>query len=207
MPPAEADTDVLLERAGDGDQVAVDALLVRHRPRLRAMVKLRLDCRVAARIDPSDVVQEALLEAYRRLPEFLRERPIPFYPWLRQLAWDKLVRLHQRHIHSQKRSVDREATIDPVLTDDSVAALASKLWKSSTGPHSRIVKAELRDRLQTALGQLSETDRELLILRYIEQLSIQEIMAVLSLRESAVNLRLLRALQRMRKHFGSSEGT
>jgi RNA polymerase sigma-70 factor (ECF subfamily) len=201
MPPA--DTDLLLDRAGAGDQRAVDALLVRHRPRLRAMVRCRLDRRIASRIDPSDVVQEALLEACRRLPEYLRERPVPFYPWLRALAWERLIHLHQRHIRAKKRSVDREAAFDPILTDDSIAVLASRLCNSeSAGPRAALIRAELRHRVQSALDHLSQSDRELMILRYIEQLSIQDIMAILNLKESAVNLRLLRALQRLRKHFG-----
>src|SRR5258708_2650976 len=126
MRAAEPDTDHLLEQAETGDEHAIGALLARHRSRLRAMVRVRLDRRVAARVDPSDVVQESLLAAYRRLPEYLRDRPIPFYPWLRQLAWERLVRLHQRHLKAKRRSVDREVAFDPLLSDDSIAALAGR---------------------------------------------------------------------------------
>lgn len=206
MRAAEPDTDHLLERAETGDEHAVGALLARHRSRLRAMVRVRLDRRVAARVDPSDVVQESLLEAYRRLPEYLRDRPIPFYPWLRQLAWERLVRLHQRHMGAKRRSVDREVAFDPLLSDDSIAALASRLCSSRDGPRSRLIRSEMRSRLRAMLGRLSETDRELLIERYLEQLSISDIMAVLGLKESAVKLRLLRALERLRKLFDGDDG-
>src|SRR4051794_25150155 len=90
MPPPGPDTDQLLADAGRGDADARGRLLERHRPRLRRMVALRLDRRLAARADPSDVVQEALLEAAARLDEYLRSRPIPFYPWLRRIAWAPL---------------------------------------------------------------------------------------------------------------------
>src|SRR5580704_8453320 len=100
----EPDTEELLALAGRGDQGAAEQLLVRHRRRLRQMIAIRLDRRVAARVDPSDVVQEALLEASRKLPEYLRVRPVPFYPWLRRIAWEHLVKAHERHLSARKRS-------------------------------------------------------------------------------------------------------
>src|SRR5437763_14614661 len=92
------DTEELLRRAGDGDAAARQQLLARHRDRLRRMVAVRLDQRLAARVDPSDVVQEALIEADRKLDDYLEQRPVPFYPWLRRLAWEQLVKLHERHV-------------------------------------------------------------------------------------------------------------
>ena len=201
MRTGKPDTDLLLERAQAGDQAAVAALLARHRSRLKAMVCVRIDRRVAARIDPSDVVQESLLEAYRRLPDYLRDRPVPFYPWLRQITWERLVRLHRQHLVARKRAVGREVAFDPLLSDDSVAVLANRLHNSGLGPQSRIIKSELRARIKFALAGLSKSDREVLILRYLEQLSIQEIMGILALKESAVKLRLLRALERLRAKF------
>jgi len=82
--------------------------LVRHRKKLLTMVAARLDRGVAARLDPSDVVQEALAEAAQHLDEYLRTRPLPYYAWLRQFAWERLVKLHRCHIRSKKRSVTRE---------------------------------------------------------------------------------------------------
>src|SRR5437868_8253866 len=108
MPGHFADTDELLTRAAERDCGAREQLLTRHRHRLKQMVALRLDRRLAARVDPSDVVQEALADAAARLDAYLRERPLPFYPWLRRLAWDQLVRLHHRHVAAGRRSVTRE---------------------------------------------------------------------------------------------------
>src|SRR4051794_21065968 len=96
--PAGPDTDQLLDEASRGDGAARGRLLERHRPRLRRMVALRLDRRLAARLDPSDVVQEALVEAAARLDEYLRDRPIPFYPWLRRLAWVRMTDAFRGHL-------------------------------------------------------------------------------------------------------------
>src|SRR5262245_15642970 len=108
MAPRDADTEDLIARASGGDPSACQQLLARHRERLRRMVAVRLDRRLAARLDPSDVVQEALLQAAQQLAGYLRERPLPLYPWLRRIAWEHLLKTHQRHITAQKRSTTRE---------------------------------------------------------------------------------------------------
>src|SRR5437764_12210880 len=102
MSPADTDTDELLRSAGLGDEAARTQLLERHRDRLRRMVAVRIDRRPAARVDPSDVVQEALANAGPGLSGYLRDRRLPFYPWLR------LVRVYRHHVVAQRRSGDRE---------------------------------------------------------------------------------------------------
>src|SRR5262245_37745691 len=101
-------TEDLVQRAGQGDQAAGQELLGRFRERLRQLLAIRMDRRLAARIDPSDVIQEALADAWRQLPDYLQERPVAFYPWLRQIALDQLILLHNRHFRIQKRSLLRE---------------------------------------------------------------------------------------------------
>jgi RNA polymerase sigma-70 factor (ECF subfamily) len=95
MPVKPADTDELLRRTAQGNAAARDQLLARHRDRLRKLIAYRMDRRLAARVDPSDIVQEVLVEASRKLPDYLQQRPLPFYPWLRQIAADRLVELHR----------------------------------------------------------------------------------------------------------------
>src|SRR5437868_12474354 len=116
------DTDHLLARVAAGDEAARDLLLERYRQRLRRMVVVRFDPRLAARVDPSDVVQETLAEAAAKLDRYLRDRPLPFYPWLRQLARRRLIDLHRRHVQARRRSVTREVG-PPALPDHSAQAL------------------------------------------------------------------------------------
>src|SRR5690242_8065486 len=130
----DRETAELIEKAARGERDACQQLLERHRHRLRQMVAVHLDRRLAARIDPSDVVQDALTDAYQELPGFLRDRPLPFYPWLRQIAWDRLIELHHRHIGAQRRSVSREERSEPRLADESVMRLARSLVSSGTSP-------------------------------------------------------------------------
>ncbi len=192
------DTEELLRRAAAGNGSAADQLLVRHRDRLCHMVAIRLDPRVAQRADPSDVVQEALAEAHRRLPQYLVQRPIPFYPWLRQLAWDKLLELHRRHVQAGRRSVAQECVWEGAVAEPSAVALADQLLQSGTCPSRALMREEMRAQVRRALDQLSPAYREVLVLRFLEQLSTEEAAAVLEISPSAFKARQVRALHKLR---------
>ena len=196
------DTDQLLRRIAQGDAAARELLLARHRDRLRRMVALRLDPRLQARVDPSDVVQDTLAEADVKLGDYARRRPLPFYPWLRRLAWEHLVRLHRRHVVARRRSVSREEAPPAPLPDASAWELASRLAARDSSPSAWLRRDGLRGRLRHALARLAENDREVLVLRNLEDLSPGEIAAVLGLTEAAVKMRQLRALQRLRELLG-----
>jgi RNA polymerase sigma-70 factor (ECF subfamily) len=170
------------------------------------MIALRLDRRLAARIDPSDVVQEALMDAAEKLSDYLRQQPLPFYPWLRRLAWERLVKLHRRHMSAQKRSVCREQEPIPPLPNESVLKLVDLLAGSGTSPSEGLVRSELRHRVKAALAQLPEIDQEILAMRYLEQLSSPEISAFLEIGESAVRMRHRRALERLSRLLSGERG-
>ena len=189
MSEYNVDTDHLLRQAVEGNSSAGTTLLDRYRNRLKNMVRVRMDQRLQGRFDPSDVVQDALIEAHRRLPEFANSRPMEFYPWLRGLAWDRLVDLHRQHLKAAKRTVDRE------LADASSHALVTYLADSRFSPLRDVLRDELRERIQTALDQLSSVAREVLLLRFVEQLSVREASHVLGITESALKSRQLRALK------------
>src|SRR5438445_8218723 len=179
MTPAGPDTEELIERLAHGDGTARQQLLARHRERLRRMVAVRLDRRLAARLDPSDVVQEALLDAAQRMSDYLKKRPLPFYPWLRRLAWEHLLKLKQRHLTARKRSANREERQAFALPDASALELAQRLVSQGTSPSNGLLRDEVRGRVQAALTRLPEGDREVLVLRYLEKLSMGEVAVVL----------------------------
>ena len=196
MAEEQADTDELLRRSGQGDGQARLELLARQRPRLRQMIAVRLDRRLLARLDPSDVVQEVLMEAHQRLDDYLRRQPLPFFPWLRQIASQRLIKLHEHH-HARKRQVTREQRHGFDLPDESWAALAERLVHSATSPSKHLLRQEQRRRVRQALDRLGERDLEVLVLRYLEGLSPGEIAEVLAISEGAVKTRHTRALIRL----------
>jgi RNA polymerase sigma-70 factor (ECF subfamily) len=162
------------------------------------MVRLRLDPRLSARVDPSDVVQETLAEAARRLEEYLHRPPLPFYPWLRQIALNRLLDLRRRHLRAAKRSVVREEPGVLSLPDESAAELAARLIDLGSSPSQHLLHEEQRERVRAALGRLPAADREVLVLRHLEQMPAREVAAVLGVGEGAVRMRLVRALGRLR---------
>jgi RNA polymerase sigma-70 factor (ECF subfamily) len=201
------ETDRLLQRAARGDPQGWGALLERHRKRLLRMVALRLDRRLHGRIDASDVVRDAYLEASNRLPEYLAQRTMPFFLWLRFLTGQKLLGLHRHHLGARMRDAGREVALyRGSLPEASSAALAAHLLGHDTRPSEAAVRAERKVRLQEALNSMGPLDREVLALRHFEQLSNAEASQVLGLQESAASKRYVRALRKLKEILSSMPG-
>jgi RNA polymerase sigma-70 factor, ECF subfamily len=197
MADATESTQTLIEQACRGQDEAWLTLLERYRDYLRRMVAVRLDRRLAPRVDPSDVVQESLALALQRMDEYLRNQPLPFVGLLRQIAAESVRDTHRRHLSSQRRSVHREAKAGN-LPDDSAAELEQRLMARDTSPSNRLMREERRMQVKTALAELPPRDRDVLVMRYLEHLSVAEMAEALGITEGAVKVRLLRALDRTR---------
>jgi RNA polymerase sigma-70 factor, ECF subfamily len=206
------DTNGLGGTSGDGlqrDRVAAigtdrrdwGEFLSAHRDRLRRMVALRLDPRLSGRIDPSDVIQEAFLEATERRPEYVcQPDPMPPFLWLRFLTLQRLQLIHRRQLGTKSRDAGREVSIhgDPYPAATS-AALAAQLLGRDTRASEAAIRAEEKRQLQEALDRMDPIDREVLALRHFEQLSNGECARVMGLGESAATKRYLRALRRLKE--------
>lgn len=199
MWPNKDSTDRLLDDARAGKPGAVDDLLGEFREPLRRVIGMRLDPAVARRVDASDIVQDVLIEANQRLTEYLKSPVMPFHLWLRHLAQDRIIDTHRRHRLAQRRSVDREQPIArPAWADESSIGLVAQLIDTERTPTSEAIQHELQKRLAGAIDQLSDDDREIVLMRHHEGLSNQEVAHALSLTEAAASMRYLRALRRLR---------
>jgi len=196
----EADkTQELLANAKEGSEEAIGKLLDRHRDALRRMVQMRLDRKIQRRVDVSDIVQDVLFEANRRLSKYLQEPKMPFHLWLRHMARDRIIDAHRRHRVSAKRSVDREKPLtSPANVDRSTMEIAAQLCDPAITPAAAATMHELARRFEAAIDELEERDREVLLMRHFEHLTNQEVAQALSLTEPAASMRYLRALRRLR---------
>lgn len=197
---AESDDDLrLVRRAAGGDAAAAGEALVRHRARLRRMVEARLDRRVRGRVDPSDVLQDGLVDAVAKLPAYLAEPKLPLFLWLRLVVGERLAKVHRDHLGAQVRDAGREVSLyrGPMPAASS-AALAAHLLGRETSPTQAAVRAERLVRLQEALNALDPLDREALSLRHFEELTHAEAAAVLDIGEAAAAKRYVRALKKLK---------
>ncbi len=199
MWPQSQETQQLLADAKAGDADAVNRLLERHRVALRRMIDLRMDQVVQRRVDASDIVQDVLIDAHRRLGEYLKNPAMPFHLWLRHMAKDRLIDAHRRHRVAARRSIDREQPlVAAAFLDRSTLNLAGELEDRELTPAAAATWHELQVRFQQALDQMDEQDREVILLRHFEHLSNGEVAEVLSLSEPAAGMRYLRAMRRLR---------
>lgn len=201
--PEHTITQELLADVGQGKPEAVNRLLERHRTALRKLVQVRLDRKIARRVDASDVVQDVLLEASDRLKEYLADPRMPFHLWLRHLAKDRMIDMHRRHRGAQRRSLDRERSLtSPEFGDQSSFDLASQLVGSELTPAAASIRHELEQRFLTALDQLDADDRDILLMRHFEHLGNSEAAEALGLSAAAAGMRHLRALRKLRAVLG-----
>jgi RNA polymerase sigma-70 factor (ECF subfamily) len=197
--------DPLVRRAADGDDAARVELFARNRDRLRAVIRLRLDDRLRGRLDEGDVLQEVYLAFARRLAEFAADPAVPFFVWLRTLACQKLTDLHRHHLGAKARDVRREVSIDRGSPAASSAGLAALLMGRLTTASEAAARDETRRRVQEALDQLAPADREVLVLRYFEQMTNEEVAATLGLSRTAASNRYTRALARFAQTVGAEK--
>lgn len=193
--PDAEETERLLRQAEAGDRQAFERLFADHRPYLRRLAELRLDPRLGPRVDASDVVQEAHLEALRRLGAYLERRPLPFRLWLRQIACDCALKARRHHLGTARRDAAREVA----LPEQSSLALAEQLAAGGSTPSRQLDRRELARRLRQAVEQLPEADREVILLRHFEGLSNQEVGCLLGVDPGTVSKRHGRALLRLHR--------
>ncbi len=199
--------DDLLCRARAGDPRALAALFDRYRGRLRHMVRLRLDRRLAGRLDASDVLQEAYLEADKRFAEYLRDPAIPFFLWLRLVTGQKLTDLHRHHLGVEMRDAGMEVSLRRgAMPQASSISLVELLLGRLTSPTRAAQRAEMQLQLQEALNRMDPIDREVLVLRHFEELSNAETAQALGLAKTAASNRYIRALKRLKDVLGGCPG-
>lgn len=203
--PTPPDLQPLLDRLKGGDQEALAALFSTFRPQLRRMVELRLDPRLGPRASPSDVLQEAYVDALTRYPHYFKKPGASFYVWLRLIVNQALVDLHRRHLGAKMRGAAQEAR--PLnWTHATSVSLARHLVAHMDSPSQVVRQEEAMTLVQDALESLDPLDREILTLRHFEELGNNEVAELLGLQKAAASNRYVRALARLREALSKISG-
>ena len=184
---------------GEGDRAFAERF-TDHRPRLKQMLQFRMDPRLRSRTDLSDILQEAYIDAYRRLDHFASKPGMSFYVWLRQVAMQRLIDLHRQHLLAHKRDVRNEVRLEENEYHAATsAAIAKRLVDQMVTPSQVLIRQEMVEQLESTLEDLDEIDREVLALRHFEDLRNGEVAEVLGISEAAASNRYVRALSRLQK--------
>lgn len=195
MADRESNTD--LDSLIEGGDAALGAVFARHQRPLERMIEFRLDERVRGRVDPEDVLQEAFIEASKRLKEYLDAPQVSFFVWLRQITYQTLLTVQRRHF-GQKR--DPRLEVNGKANDNQDAtclSIFSAFVGQLTTPSQVLMKQEQLDQLKKILAEMDEIDREVLALRHFEHLSNSQIAESLNISVTAASNRYVRAMTRL----------
>lgn len=203
MHEIDAETNELITLADGGDSTALGELFRQSHDRLVQIVSFRIDSRLKSRVDPADVVQDAFVEATKRMAKG-RDPNIPFFLWLRMVTLQTLTDAHRHHLGAQSRSTNREVSLfSGPLPQATSAIIAAQLLGKLTSPSHAAMRIETRLRIEETLNEMDEKDREILVLRFFERLSNREAAAVLGMQESATSNRFVRALKKLKSRVES----
>ncbi len=191
---ADSSSSHLLALLNQGGARELTALFMRSRSHIRRLVESRLDKRLLARVDASDIVQETFLRATAGMEAYLKSPKVPPIVWLRLIGKHIVSETHRRHFRD-KRSPERENN----WYQDGDDLLSQKLVDSMHSVGSWMARRELASKVRDAIKNLSEQDREIIEMRHLEELSIKESAMVLELNIETTKKRYYRALSRFRE--------
>ena len=185
-----------LDRARQGDGQACGELLQSFQPYVRVIARAFQNNQVQARIDDSDLVQDALMEAHRCFADFRGTTVAEFAAWLRQIVLFTAGRTIRGHLAAGKRAVGREQSVG----SDAMAALAAS---SGSSPSAQAMRHEEAARIAEALERLPDEMKQVLLARHMDNLSHAAIAERMGKSEGAVRVLYTRALRRLRELYAS----
>ena len=205
MDKSELSIEDLVDRLRSGDKQVLGALFARYRSQLHRMVEFRLDRRLRGRVDASDVLQDAFLDAAKHVDRFLDQPDLPLVVWLRIMTTQRLIDLHRRHLGAKKRNAGQDVSLNqPRQYEATSACIAVQLVDDLPTPSAEAQLGERIQKLEEILDRMDPMDREVLALRHFEELSNGEVAEILGLSKSAASNRYVRALKRL-QDIGSHE--
>ncbi len=207
MTADSVDVDALIQQAAAGDQQAASTLFGRFHDRLLRMIRLRMDHRLKGRVDSEDIVQEAYLDAAKRLRDYAARPNMNFFLWLRFLTAQKLVDAQRHHLGVSKRDASQEISLyRGPMPEASSASLAAQLLGMLSSPSTVAIRAETQIKVQQVLNMLDHIDREVLVLRHFEHMANGEVAELLDISPAAASKRYITALKRLKSILSGIPG-
>jgi RNA polymerase sigma-70 factor (ECF subfamily) len=184
----------------DADEFAVE----RYRSYLLLLARGRLDPLLRGKLDASDIVQQTLLEAHRGRRLFRGRTAGELAAWLRRILARNLANA-ARDLHRDKRDAAREQSLYAAV-EASSSALGAWLADDGPSPSEEAIRHERALGLANAIACLPDAQREAVVLRHWEGMSLEEIAARLGCSTSAVAGLLQRGLKNLRRRLDEKQG-
>lgn len=202
----DSSTRELLEDAKGGDNSAVNKLMDLHRQQIRNLVQMRMDHTIRQRVDVSDVVQDILVVAFRRLESYLQDPKIPFQIWLKRIARDRMIDTYRKHRGAANRSMDRETRLGVGLSGSQLQSQPGAVKMCQLTPAAIAMQKELSLHVEAAIGQLKDADSQVIIMRHYQAMTNRQIALELDLSEATTSIRYVRALEKLKKLLSGPVG-
>ena len=171
------------------------------------MVNFRIDRRLRSRLWPDDVLQDAYMNAQKRIHRFAEDGFASPFVWLRMIVHQTLIDLHRQHLGTQKRDVEREVSLDGRrFTQTTSASMMFGLMGDWTTPSQAAIRQERLGMVEQAIAGLERLDREVLALRHFEELTNAEVAEELGVSGKAASIRYVRALRRLKDVLSQCPG-
>lgn len=191
------------------DARALGELFAQHRQRLWRMVRFRMDGRLAGRVDPDDVLQEAYMAALSRLDHYARKQFSSAFLWLRMVVQQTLIDVHRRHVGAAMRDAGREVAIQAgqhAHAQATSVSLAIHLVGDLTSPSQAAERGETFAAVERAISAMDQADQEIIALRHFEELDNAEVAELLHIQPKAASIRYFRALRRLKDALAKFPG-
>jgi RNA polymerase sigma-70 factor (ECF subfamily) len=178
-------------------QEPLQTRLERHRQYLRLLARLQLEPRLQSKLDPSDVVQEALLRAYQARDQLRGQSDAELAGWLRQILTNTLREMARRY-HVAMRDLDREQSLEQAIEESSVR-LERWLADDSSSPVQKLQRQEQLLELAEVLEQLPDDQRQAVELHYLKGVAVAELAGQMNRSPAAVGALIFRGMNRLRE--------
>lgn len=194
-----------IQAATGGDEVAFDAVVKNYAARLRWLIRMRLDPSLRARVSADDVLQEVMLVVSNQIRSLVVDNEGAFWSWLCRVVEQRLIDARRRHLQAAARDARREQA-PPATTGSAAAPLDALLRDDGASPSAKLKKDEQREAIGAALDRLPDSYREVIILRMLEGLSVDETAQIMGRSNGAISVLLTKAVKRLGEEISLGGG-
>ncbi len=198
----ETERFTLIQRAVEGDGDALQQLIIYYHGPLYGIIEGRMDAALRRYVGPEDILQQAYIAAFGSIRQCNFDGPGRFYKWLERIALDRLMKV-ERDLRRKKRDIGRQVDIPSTDSSSTHFDLLKRMTNDDPTPSRHLAKREASAAVLSSMARLTEDQRSVVRMRFLEDQPVSEIAAKLSKSEPAIHMLSFRGLKSLRQWLGS----